>query len=199
MAKTQTTLDLERSIWLATRKQGVFCCFEVTIGWYGKERVDYMTYDTKGIWRCYEIKVSKADFHSKAALSFVGNFNYYVLTRELYEQVKHEIPTDIGVYVGRECVKRPKRRALAVDEKVLYESMIRSLYRYADDSMKCDTPSIVGQHKRENERLLSENRRLNNRNREDSLELMARRRAERKGEQFSIVEFERVFMKEEAV
>lgn len=57
MAKTEETLLIENSIYRETNCQGVFGCFEVTIGWFGKERVDYMTYDTKGIWRCYEIKV----------------------------------------------------------------------------------------------------------------------------------------------
>lgn len=41
-----------------------------------------MTYDTKGIFRCYEVKVSKADFHSAAVKSFVGHYNYYVLMRD---------------------------------------------------------------------------------------------------------------------
>lgn len=71
----------------------------MTVGWYGKERVDYITYDTKGIWRCYEIKVSKSDFHSKAKKTFVGHYNYFVLTRELYDEVKEEIPNHIGAYV----------------------------------------------------------------------------------------------------
>lgn len=90
--KTAETVALEKAIRLATRKTGVFGCYEVTIGFCGRERVDYMTYDTKGIFRCYEIKVSKADFHSAAAKSFVGHYNYYVLTRELYNQVKEEMP-----------------------------------------------------------------------------------------------------------
>jgi len=47
--KTELTIQLERDIWSATVKQGVFGCFEVTIGWFGKERVDYITYDTNGI------------------------------------------------------------------------------------------------------------------------------------------------------
>ena len=45
--KTDLTLKLEREIWLATVKQGVFGCYEVTIGQYGRERVDFMTMDTK--------------------------------------------------------------------------------------------------------------------------------------------------------
>ena len=66
MAKTEETLKLERAIFFATQKTGVFSCFEVTIGFFGNERVDYMTFDTKGIWRCYEIKTSMSDFNSKA-------------------------------------------------------------------------------------------------------------------------------------
>src|SRR5690554_588329 len=130
---------LERVIWSATNKMGTFGCFEVTIGFFGKERVDYMTYDTKGIWRCFEIKVSLSDFRSKAHNTFVGHFNYYVMPKELYEKVKNEIPSHVGVYVGyerkgyrrpiisAECIKKPKRQELTEDEQVLKNSMIRSL------------------------------------------------------------------------
>lgn len=121
----------------------MFGCFEVTIGWYGKERVDYITYDTKDIWRCYEIKVSKADFHSKAKLSFVGNYNYYVLTRNLYEEVKDEIPNHIGVYVAGELIKRAKKQELSIDTQILKNSMIRSLYRDAEKVMKSEDGTIV--------------------------------------------------------
>lgn len=111
--KTAETVTLEKAIRWATRKTGVFGCYEVTIGFCGRERVDYMTYDTKGIFRCYEIKVSKADFHSAAAKSFVGHYNYYVLTRELYNQVKEEIPDWIGVYIGDYCAKKAKKQDLS--------------------------------------------------------------------------------------
>lgn len=47
MAKTEVTKQLEDAIYKETSKQGTFGCFEVTIGWYGDERVDYMTYNTK--------------------------------------------------------------------------------------------------------------------------------------------------------
>lgn len=139
MAKTELTLELEDSIYKETSKMGVFGCFEVTIGWFGNERVDYLTYDTKGIWRCYEIKVSKADFHSKAKKTFIGNYNYFVMTNELYEEVKQEIPAHIGVYCGRNLKKRPKKQELGVDEQILKNSMIRSLSREQDKFKKtCD-------------------------------------------------------------
>jgi hypothetical protein len=137
------TLKLERDIWEATHKQGVFCCFEVTIGWFGKERVDYMTYDTKGIFRCYEVKVSKSDFHSKARKTFVGHFNYYVMPEELYEQVKNEIPANIGVYVNGHCYKNPKKQQPTVDIQTLKDSMIRSLSREVEKQIKSGIPHKV--------------------------------------------------------
>ncbi len=143
MAKTDLTLELEREIWDATHKQGVFGCFEVTIGWWGKERVDYITYDTKGIWRCYEIKVSKSDFRSKAAKTFIGHYNYYVMPSELYEEVKDEIPSHIGVYVNRACVKNPKKQELGIDEQVLKDSLIRSLSREFAKQYQSGDPTTI--------------------------------------------------------
>jgi hypothetical protein len=139
-AKTEATIQLERQIWKETHKQGVFGCFEVTIGWFGKERVDYMTYDCKGVWRCYEIKVSKSDFRSKAHNTFIGHFNYYVMPKELYEQVKNEIPVEIGAYCGGWCAKRAKRLALAIDEQILKNSLIRSLSREVEKQIKSGIP-----------------------------------------------------------
>ena len=124
-------------------------CFEVTIGWFGKERVDCLSYDTNGIWRCYEIKVSKADFHSKAKKTFCGHYNYYVLTSDLYEEIKDEIPNHIGVYVGGSLVKKAKKQELSVNEQVLKDSMIRSLYRESEKILKSDEPTIVESLKRQ--------------------------------------------------
>lgn len=174
MAKTEETLKLEQQIYNSTKKQGVFGCFEVTIGWFGKERVDYMTYDTKGIFRCFEIKVSKADFNSKAKLSFVGHYNYYVLTQKLYEQVKNDIPSHVGVYVGSNCgycnlLKRAKKQELLVNEQMLKDSMIRSLSRYLDEQIDNQDESYIkrlkrelGQAKRERDNYYQESRDLRN-------------------------------------
>lgn len=150
MSKTLQTLLLEKQLYSTVIKRGVFGTFEVTLGWYGKERVDFMTYDCKDVFRCYEIKVSVADFHSSAKKSFVGNYNYYVMTNDLWEKVSDEIPADIGVYVspaddssyydidGRvyyrdlTLVKRPKRQDLGFDKDILYSSLIRCLHRDAE-------------------------------------------------------------------
>ncbi|MNW32216.1 hypothetical protein D3C74_91560 [compost metagenome] len=148
MAKTKQTLEMEDAILKATSKMGVFGCFEVTIGWYGKERVDYMTYDTKGIWRCYEVKVSKSDFQSNAHNTFVGNYNYYVMPKDLYEQVKDKIPEHIGVYLGGTLIKRAKRRELGVDDQILKDCMIRSLSRDAEKLQKSENPDYTNRMNR---------------------------------------------------
>lgn len=150
--KTSETKRLEMEIWNATNKQGVFGCFEVTIGWFGKERVDYMTYDTKGIFRCYEIKVTKADFHSPCHNSFVGHLNYYVLPVELYEAVKDEIPEGVGVYVSRGgsaySVKKARRRPVE-DPDTLKDSLIRSLCREVTKQVQSGDPARIERKNRE--------------------------------------------------
>ena len=55
--KTDLTRQAEKCLWHETNRMGVFGCFEVTIGWSGTERVDYITYSTDNTIRCYEIKV----------------------------------------------------------------------------------------------------------------------------------------------
>lgn len=130
MAKTKLTEKLENNIFKYASKHKWFCCPEVTIGFGGRERVDYMTMDTKNVFRCFEVKVSKADFYSKCKHSFVGNFNYFVMPNELYEKVKQDIPDNIGVFdESMDCIRKPKRQELKVDMDVLKSSMIRSLNR----------------------------------------------------------------------
>ncbi|KJD44195.1 hypothetical protein [Paenibacillus terrae] len=159
MAKTDVTLQLERDIYAATNKMGVFGCFEVTIGWYGEQRVDYMTYDTKGVFRCYEIKVSKSDYKSNAHNTFVGHYNYYVMTRELYDQVVSEIPAHVGVYVFGSCMKRARKQELGVGEEILKNSLIRSLSRDVGKLLKSNNPDYVNRMNRliNNERREKEN------------------------------------------
>lgn len=131
--KTELTKKLQDCLFKYTDKQGEFGCFEVTIGWFGKERVDYLVYSTQDIWKCFEIKISENDFHSKCNNTFIGNYNYYVMTWELYQKVKNEIPEEIGVLVKScntlESVKKAKKQELKVDREVLFQSMIRSMQR----------------------------------------------------------------------
>jgi len=95
------------------------------------EIVDCMQYEQdRDIFRCYEIKVSKQDFYSKCKKTFVGNYNYYVMPKVLFEQVKNDVPENIGVlneYCN--CLKRPKRTELKFDKEKLLISLIKSLNR----------------------------------------------------------------------
>lgn len=153
MAKTNLTVEIENKLWKSTNKLGVFSCFEVTIGFGGKERVDYLTYDTKGIWRCYEIKTSKSDFYSDAAKTFVGHYNYYVMPKELYEQVKDDIPKHIGVHNGSYCIKNAKKQELGTDEQILKNSMIRSLHRENEKFIKTSDNTYVNKLKNKLDKL----------------------------------------------
>ena len=152
--KTEETIKLEHEIWNTINKQGIFTCLEVTIGWFGKERVDMMSYDTKGIWRCFEIKISKSDFHSKAHNTFIGNYNYYVMPKSLYDEVKDEIPNHVGIWVdGNWCIKKAKKQELQVDVQILKDSMIRSLCRDVDKQMRSNDDYLIDKYKREVNRL----------------------------------------------
>lgn len=120
---------------------GVFGCFEVTIGWYGKERVDYITYSTDNTIRCYEIKVTLADLKSKASQTFIGDYNYLVITKELWETIQADIELgwryhNQGILVfleegiGMTSVKKAKKKNVTLGTRAtILESMVRSLNR----------------------------------------------------------------------
>lgn len=105
------------------------------VGTYGNnERVDLLTYETKGIWRFYELKVSKSDFNSKCKLSWYGDFNYYILPYDLYPQVYDKIPKGIGVYIASDsgnfwCEVKPKKQKLQLDHNKLMFSFMQSMSR----------------------------------------------------------------------
>lgn len=151
------TSELEQCIYWSLVKNGTYLCFEVMIpreietvvrcgvgkmsdSVYHKmsrERVDLLQYEKNGTWRFYELKVSVSDFRSKCYNSFYGHYNYYVMPREIYDKVKDEIPDFVGCYCPVEssykpmcvCVKRAKRRELAVDEDKLKFNFMQSLSR----------------------------------------------------------------------
>lgn len=168
MAKTELTVTLEKEIQKTTFKNmGVFGCLEVTIGWFGNRRVDFMTMDSKEIFRCYELKISKSDFHSKNGHNFVGHFNYYVMPIELYDEVKEKIHKEIGVYTwnGR-CLtltKRPKKN-MEVEIDILKNSLIRSLYRETQKIKKSENVEYITKLESKSARLEREKGKYNNYN-----------------------------------
>ena len=166
--KTELTTKMEKAIRKETAKNmGLFQCYEVTIGWYGNGRVDFMTMDTKDIFRCYELKITKEDFHSKHGHNFVGHFNYYVIPEELYDDIKDEIPKHIGVYCYYEdkdycsLIKKPKKHVVT-DEMIntLKNSMIRSLYREANKYWQTNDEDVINSYERRISRNIKEKEKL---------------------------------------
>lgn len=141
MAKTELTKKLEELLFQRLGRAEIGCG-EVMIGWFGHEIVDFITctVDKNRYIKCFEIKVSKSDFHSDAKLTFIGHYNYFVMPEELYEEVKTEIPYWIGVYAEKtenllsgkgelKCIKKSRFSELKADKEIIFTSMLRSMQR----------------------------------------------------------------------
>lgn len=97
MTKTRLTIEIEKALVQKTKKKkGLYGALEVTIGYseYRKdyERCDYMTFDSSNEICCYEIKVSIEDLQSQAKKTFIGNRNYLVMPKSMYEELKEKKP-----------------------------------------------------------------------------------------------------------
>lgn len=141
------------------KKQGRFIAREVTMpnkgndcfGAKGIERVDILAMERpnswdraksafvlgKTTWRFYEIKVTYADFKSKCKLTFKGHYNYYVVPKELYDEIpKSKFKKGIGIFVvydngNVQCIKRPAKKKLSINEEILKHRFIVALTRDA--------------------------------------------------------------------
>ncbi len=157
--KTKLTRQLESTLYQYCLEQGAYVVEEVSMP-DKKGIVDTLSYqqlpDGQIEWRCYELKVTKNDFHSKAKLSFIGHYNYFVLPQALYEEVKDEIPSHIGVLIYRafdpEAValapqplrapgfltvaKKAQHQDLQVPEAPLTGHFIASLFREVDKAKR---------------------------------------------------------------
>lgn len=98
--KTSLTLEMEETLYAYCREKGEAVVEEVGMP-DDLGIVDTLSLkikpDQQFEWRCFELKVTKADFHSSAKLSFIGHYNYFVLPDFLYPKVASEIPDEIGV------------------------------------------------------------------------------------------------------
>lgn len=152
--KTNTTKELERLIFYESKADqvGTYGAFEVALGEaYGNEYVDYMTMTSEGEFRCYEIKQSYSDLHSKAKLSFYGDYNYLVMTEELYEEAIAKGDNqwwNVGIYVRKyntrdnrpvlKLIKKAPKRTVAPWKRYeLAHCMVRSLSRLTTEKMSC--------------------------------------------------------------
>jgi hypothetical protein len=137
-----TTKELEHLLYKHLWRKGWYGVYECAIPKclcrkVHRERVDMLTYETTGIWRAYELKVSKTDLHSNAALSWIGQYNYLVCTEYLVEEAKKILPKDIGIYAAYEkgnrkwieLVRNPRKRELLCSHEDMQFAMLQALSR----------------------------------------------------------------------
>ena len=132
----------------------IYTAAEVTFDYYSSHpiRVDYMRFKPlnnsvggieRGLFYCYEIKSCKEDFESGHGLNFIGDFNYLVMPKGLYEEIKQIIPYNVGVYVpsGDEwkplkCLKKARQvtreRSVAEMLLMMFRSSNRELLKEAE-------------------------------------------------------------------
>lgn len=168
--KTQDTINLENALFADTVEKRTFGVPEVTIGWYGKKRVDFMKTNTKAIIWCYEIKVTKSDFHSEHGHNFEGHYNYYVMTPDLYKEVKKEIPPHVGVLVG-ENLKPMKRARYCKLTKEKQFNMIMYLLRSMSREVKKTWNSKSVENQQKMRRTIEYYKRLSNSYKQDIITL----------------------------
>lgn len=159
--KTKLTKNLESTLYQYCLEQDAYVVEEVSMP-EKKGIVDTLSYrqlpNGEIEWRCFELKITKNDFHSKAKLSFIGNYNYFVLTQKLFEEVREEIPDHIGVLIYRAfdqkavelspqtqrapgfltIAKKAQYQDLQVDEKYLTSHFIASLFREVDKAKRIE-------------------------------------------------------------
>ena len=137
-----TTKELENALYNHLWHKGWFGVFECAIPKClcrkkRRERVDMLTYELNGVWRCIELKVSKTDLHSNNALSFFGNYNYLAIPEELYNDAVEMLPRDIGIYVACkennelkiELRRNPRKRELLCSHEDMMIAFVQALSR----------------------------------------------------------------------
>ena len=120
-------------------------------------RVDYMRFKPvnntvsgieKGDFFCYEVKSSVADFHSKNGHNFIGDFNYYVMPKGVFDAIHDEIPYDVGVYCPdeqwknlqsvKQAHRKDRTRPLSEMLLMMFRSAARELRKETKQQPACD-------------------------------------------------------------
>lgn len=139
--KTDETTSIENALFNYCYDLNQYAVEEVSMprnfGIVDMLSVQYLGSQDKGfkkIWRFFEIKITKADFFSKAVHSFHGHYNYYVLPEKLFDQVHESISSEIGViisdkYFNLNLIKKPRRKQLDIQEEFLDRAILNSMAR----------------------------------------------------------------------
>ena len=110
-------------------------------------RVDYMQFKPRnnsvsgieaGAFYCFEIKSSVEDFHSKHGHNFIGDYNYYVMTEDVFLSVERAIPYAVGVlvpnnidslYVVKKADRKDRCRSVSDMLMMMWRSSRRELVK----------------------------------------------------------------------
>lgn len=146
MSKSEMTLMLEEHLFkMCEKSKNLFGINEVSYIKDGSlEICDFVTLQRGGFnacIRCYEIKISKSDFLSKNANSFWGDYNYYCMPDELYEELKEMIPKEIGV-IGRYGVVLKRATGLDLYEDERAKIVLAVFYRLFSVT-RGNSPSVL--------------------------------------------------------
>lgn len=93
-------------------------------------------YETDMMVTCYECKISVSDFKSSNGHNFHGNKNYYVVPKEIVNQIESLVPDDIGIIVyyektgGYRIYKNCKIKT--IDEKLKCRLLYDALKKWVD-------------------------------------------------------------------
>lgn len=118
----------------------IYWAREVTFDYSGlnRIRVDYMQFKPvnnsvsgieKGDFCCYEVKSSVEDFHSGNGHNFVGDMNYYVMPKDVFEKVRQEIHWNIGVLAPEDGHLRVVKNAHRKDRTRPVSEMLLMMWR----------------------------------------------------------------------
>lgn len=161
--KTRETLELEQALIADTEKNGLYGVQEVTIGFssqgMGNEIADFISMDAKGLFRCYELKVTLSDLKSRNKLSWYGDYNYLVVSAALEQRVADwdlYIPSWVGILVGSSLrlYRRPARIQISEPQRaMLKDSLLRSMAVRLETYRKAADPDSMHALEKENEEL----------------------------------------------
>lgn len=131
----------------------IYTSKEVTFD-YGtpfQRRVDYMRFKPlnnfvsgleKGDVYCYEIKSCKADFESSNGHNMLGDYNYYVMPKETYDEMKEKIAYKCGVICPENGRLKVIRTARRMDRKKPLIEILFMMFRSANrDVLKAEASS----------------------------------------------------------
>lgn len=76
---------------------------------------------------CFEVKITKSDFKSKNGHNLVGNLNYYVVPKAIFNDIEPLVPQGVGILVRTGYMSLRERKA-PVWQDVAPEDLNRYLY-----------------------------------------------------------------------